>query len=309
MVDDLQLEDSVNVQFKWAHLSLCVLEVFFENDTETLASVKPLIHRYADFAGLATEHQQVEELRSDGKFHEQTLSQLLKSIVEMNAPKREEIFNQKNLSSLTVLIELLIKSKLEVLDDVKAILGNKEKIDNIQKKLRQKGYVDKFIVATMEELFGRESEATMKRKEKQPAGVNSPIRGVPQEIIHTTTRRIQLFPAIHGAFVPGILLFAFTTVSIIFAVLGVGYINSFDGSVAFQCMQAVAQGQIPLEYQTICQANSSATLIGLFFLVVSLLTVIAAVICGVKFFKIVLHNQFANTHNTFELTHYTMSNK
>jgi hypothetical protein len=310
MYNDESFCFSTEVEYKWPHLSLCLLEIFFENDGSNTVSVKPIIHKYAEFAGLNTE----VGARSEEKFREQTLSELLKSIVDMGATKREEIFNQKNLASLTVFIEIFIKLKIEVLDDIKGLLGNQAKIIQIETKIRQKGYVNKFVSAVLDDILGRQEIVKRKEIKKDTnkdtnviSGVKSPVRGVIPQIIHTTTRRIQIYPALSGAARWGTLLFAAVILSVAFVVVGNGFHSVFDVSLSTNCIQAADQGSLTASAAPLCKQNNNYLSLGYVLYALSFVAFASATFFGTKFAKIVSHNQFAATHNNFELTHHELT--
>lgn len=309
-------EDTIGIgDYDYPHLSLCILESFFENDTDNKVSVKPIIERYCDQIGLRFD----EEYRNDEKFSEHKVSDLLRNIEEFDANKREAIFVQKNLSSLTILLELFIKNKFETIDDVLKVRDNQEKINDFRKKLEAKGYIRKFNDAIMQSIFGKDVEMKRKKDDKQ-VGVMAPTINVMPEIIQTSTRKIQLFPSIYGAVKWGILTSISFAVMLWSAIMANVYFSQYNSLTALNCFQQeqpqvnAMTGQQTASALTgtmkaICDGNGGATGFGYIFFSLAVIALGLAIFGAVKLFKIVLHNQFANAHNTFELTHFTLTNK
>lgn len=288
-----------DLKFRHPHFSLDVLETFFENDASNQQSVKPLIQKYIDYVSLPTDQTVVDE------YGEQSLSHLLDSLTDMPHQKRQEIFGQDNLASLTIFITILIKNDIETSKDVQAILGNQERIDKIGAELEKKGYINKFIYSLLEELFGRRE--MVKRKEKMSdldsVGEKPIVPGAVPQVFQTATRRVQIFPAVAGAGIwLAVAVISFALASLCAAV-GQAVISQYDVSIAAQCAQTLSQyGATAVA--PICGQNSNYPIIGYCILTFALLFVIILVIASIKGFKIIAHNQFANTHNNFELVHH-----
>ncbi|MDR2083341.1 MAG: hypothetical protein LBP35_07130 [Candidatus Ancillula trichonymphae] len=299
--------------YKWSHLSLCVLEVLFENDALTTTSVKPLIKKYADFANL----QDIEDLENHENFKEQTLSQLLQSITDMNATNREAIFNQKNLSSLATFISMLIKRKIEVLDDLKAVLGDEEKVKTLGDKIKRLGYVNRFINAVMSELLGRQEIVMEKEKRAAQAESTRQVVGqrqvggrqrkriVPQ-VIQTKSHKIKLYPTLNGGMLYGVLAISSLVLAIILAVAGSGFLSTFNVSIDAQCINAVAQGA---QVTSICTQNETYLNLGYVLFGVTGLVFILGTGTLTQFVRLQLHNKFVGVHNAFELTHYELTKR
>jgi hypothetical protein len=307
--------------FKYPHLSLCVLETFFENDANNQVSVRPLIETYAHTVGVPIDPDEIEILKLDDKFHELSVSELLKSIVEMDAAEREKIFAQKNLSALTILLEVFVKAKINVIADAVALTCTDDadvKIADFRKRLETKGYIKKFNDAVMKDIFGKDVE--MKRKkENNQVGVKAPGNNVAAEVIQTSTRRIQLFPALYGATTWGIMSVIGILSSVVLGFFTVAFMNQHDGMTSLNCEQ-LAQPQMTTTGQqvaasisdgmkAICSANADAPAIGYVFLFLTIAGLAVAIVGLVKFVKIIVHNQFASSHNGFELAHYTLTSK
>jgi hypothetical protein len=292
------------------------LETFFENDAVSAVSVRPIIERYADHVGINLHHVEDE----GEKFREHTTSDLLKVVVEMDATTREKIFSQKVLNSLTILLELMAKQKLETIQDVQWFSASEENVQKFRSSLEKKGYVKKFNDAVMQDILGKDVEMKRKKNDDQ-VGAKSPVNIAP-EVIQTKSRKVQLFPALAGAARYGIFTFAGLWSSILFAIFSVSAFSQHDQTAAINCygaseqlaqqnsMAAVQGGatSVPAQLVGICDANANANAFGVVLVVLSLLGLIMAIIAGVKFVRIVLHNQFAGTHNLFELTHFKMTN-
>ncbi|MDR1447545.1 MAG: hypothetical protein LBI63_01070 [Candidatus Ancillula sp.] len=299
--------------YKWSHLSLCVLEVFFETDALTTTSIKPIIKRYADFANL----QDIDNLENHENFKEQTLSQLLQSITNMSAASRETIFNQKNLSSLTTFISMLIKQKIEVLDDLRAILGDEEKIGVLEEKIKRLGYVNKFTNAIMTELLGRQEIIMEKEKKTTQAESSKQVgqkwtgsrqnkRSVAPQVIQTKSHKVKLYPALSGDVLYGVLSISLLVLAIILAIAGSGFLGIFDISINAQCISAVTQGA---QVTSICEHNETYLNTG--YTLFGIAGVVFAIGVGtlVRFIKLQSHNKFAAAHNAFELTHYELTKR
>jgi hypothetical protein len=300
---------------------LCVIEVFFENDANNTISVKPIIERYAHFIGLKLNI----DARDDEKWREWSITDCLKSIVEMDAAKREQIFNQKILSSLTILLELMAKAKIEVLEDVVLMGESPKKIEEFRRKLEQKGYLKKFNDAMMRDIFGKDVAMKRKKDDKQ-VGVEAPLKSVAATVIQTSTRKIQLFPAVYGAAKWGVLTLVGIIVSFASGILGVIFFGQHDGLTSLNCYnyaQQVSQqasqyaqmgvsgsaaGAVPAQIQDICSSNSNFQAVGIIFVVLTVLAVGFTIFVSVRLVKMLLHNQFASAHNGFELTHFQLTN-
>lgn len=300
-------------EYKYPHLSLVVLETFFENDAVSAVSVRPIIERYAAHVGI-----NLHKVESEGeKFREHTASDLLKEVVEMDANTREKIFQQKVLNSLTILLELMIKQKLETIQDVKWFSASEENAQKFRTLLEKKGYVKKFNDAVMQNILGKDVEMKRKKNDDQ-VGVKSPVKIAP-EVIQTKSRKVQLFPALQGAALYGILAFIGFGSAVILSILSLAVFTQHDQSAAINCFSASeqlatmasAQGgstTVPAQLVGICNANENANAFGIALAILALLGLVLAIVAGVKFIRIALHNQFAGTHNLFELTHFKMTN-
>lgn len=301
-------------EYKYPHLSLCILETYFENDADNKISVRPLIEKYADVIGLRIDL----EARLDEKFTEQTVSEMLKSIVDMDAKKRDSIFGINNLSSLTILLELFAKSKIELIDDAIWMASEETKIAEFRKKLETKGYLKKFNDNVMRDIFRKDVEMK-KKKNNNAVGVKSPMMNVKAEVIQTSNRKIQLFPAIYGAINPAIMWAIGFVSTIFFSILAVGQFVGYSTLTALQCHSLTQSGttqtgqtlaaSLDTAQKSLCDANSNAPVFGWIFVILALAGFAVAVVGIVKTIKIILHNQFAASHNSFELTHWTLTQK
>ncbi|MDR0951224.1 MAG: hypothetical protein LBM13_06335 [Candidatus Ancillula sp.] len=287
-----------DVILKWPQLSLNVLDVFFENDLANHQSVKPMIEKYIHFAALPVDDSVIVERG------EQSLSDLLKSLQEMNASDRQDIFGEKNLSSLTIFIEILIKSGIQNTVDLQAFWGNEQKISIIEKSLQKKGYINIFIINVLDSIFGRrDMKKRDKSKDGQAVGAKSLIKSVvPQEFI-TSVRKVQIFPAVSGGGIWGIQLVIAFISSLILAIVGSGFLGIYDVSIQAQCDLTIKQYGAA-QAAAVCSANPNYQVIGYVLVALAVAFAIWAIFAGVKLAMIVLHNSFALSHNTFEMVHH-----
>lgn len=298
-------------EYRFPHLSLCILETFFENDSNNKVSVRPIIEKYADSVGLRID----VSARNEEKFAEQTVSEFYKSIVEMPAKKRESIFGVDNLSALTILLEIFIKSKLELIDDVIWTANEQSKVNLFRSKLEQKGYLKKFNDAIMKDIFGKDVEMK-KKKNDAMVGVKTPLINVKAEVITTSNRKIQLFPALYGAFNYGLMSVLGILSALVFGIISLGQFSQFSSLTSLQChsltsssSSAVASTAIDGTMKSICDGNSANLIFAYLILILAIAGAVVAVVGLIKFLRIILHNQFANVHNAFELAHFTLTNK
>jgi hypothetical protein len=135
-------------QARWGHLSLCVLDSTFSINARYDAIVAPLVHRYAEWAGLSSTIFRGEELAGQvsPRNDEQTLSAFLESTSGMTDEDfaREVLRNRNRTSSRNGILkseasrriaQTFVDEQVETLADVSALLADLDRVKAVEAKL------------------------------------------------------------------------------------------------------------------------------------------------------------------------------
>lgn len=135
-------------QARWGHLSLCVLDATFSINAAYDSTVAPLVHRYADWAGLTQVLLRGEELSGvvSPRNNEQRLSAFLDSHSGRTDAEfaAEVLRNRGRTSTRNGILKseaarriayALVEEKVETLADVNALLQDLERLKAVEAQL------------------------------------------------------------------------------------------------------------------------------------------------------------------------------